>query len=99
MPINPTDLEHILLYKFDFSEAKQGRDHKWYELQLEGLPVIMTKISHSNNEIHTRLEGKIARQMRVRAPFFKQMISCTRSREQYYAQVRVDPYPPFDFVF
>jgi len=99
MPINPTELERIILHKFRFSPAKRGADHIWYELRLDGLPVIMTKISHSNKEIHSKLEGKIARQLRVKGPFFKQMISCNRSRDQYYEQVKADPHPPFDVWF
>jgi hypothetical protein len=100
MPIRPGDLEHLLVHKFGFSlSEKHSVDHRWYELQLPGLPVILTKVSHSREPIGQSLEGKIARQLRVRGPYFKGMVSCTNSREGYERQVRQDPYPPWDKQF
>jgi hypothetical protein len=44
MPIKPKDLEKLLMNKLHFSPAEEhSEDHRWYELQLLGLPVILTK--------------------------------------------------------
>ena len=100
MPTDPRRLENILLHKFEFSPA-MGRsvDHRWFVLEIDGIPSISTKISHSRAQINQNLESKISRQLRVRTPFFKEMIDCTKSKEDYYRQVQDDPYPPWDVHF
>jgi hypothetical protein len=98
--LKPRELEKTLQGKFDFSPApNRSSDHRWYELTLPGLPTIATKVSHSRKEIGRNLEGKIARQLRVRKKFFQEMVACTQSQQDYYQQVRTDPYPPFDVRF
>ena len=100
MPYKPKEVERKLRDKFAFSPAEgHSLDHRWFELQLLGLPVILTKVSHSRKEIGTNLERMIARQLRVRTRYFRGMINCTNTREDYYQQVREDPYPPFDVSF
>ena len=100
MPLKPSEVEELLRKKFHFSPAKShSRDHRWFELKLEGLPCIMTRVSHSSKEIGKKLEGKIARQLRVRIPFMRGMMSCSNSSEAYCRQVREDPYPPFEYRF
>lgn len=100
MAYKPKFIEDRLLNKFQFSKAEtRSSDHKWYELKLEGLPVIVTKVSHSKKDIGNALQGKIARQLRVRGKFFKDMMDCTKSREDYCNVVRRDPFPPFDVKF
>jgi hypothetical protein len=100
MPRRPHDIEAVLQTKFGFVRASaHSSDHRWYELHLPGLPIILTKVSHSREDIGPRLEGKIARQLRVRKPYFDGMIDCTNTREDYYRQVRESPFPPFDIYF
>jgi len=100
MPYKPKEVERKLRHKFAFSPAKEHSvDHHWFELELPGLPAILTKVSHNRREIGAKLEGKIARQLRVRTPYFRGMINCTNSRSDYYRQVRDAPYPPFDVLF
>lgn len=100
MARNPGEISRCLQSKFDFAPAKnRSPDHQWYELHLPGLPTILTKLSHGKKDIGAKLEGKIARQLRVRTQFFRKMIDCTRSREDYYQQVRTDPYPPWEIRF
>jgi hypothetical protein len=97
MAFKSSEIERLLQSKFGFSPAKgHSSDHRWYELQLPGLPVILTKVSHSKAEIGSNLESKIARQLRVRRPFFEEMIVCTKGLDEYKHQVQTDPYPPFD---
>jgi len=100
MPYKPRDIEHTLQYKFGFTPAKQrSTDHRWYELQFPGLPVIATKVSHGKKEIVPAIEAKIARQLRVRRPFFMGMVRCDHELDDYERQVREDPYPPWHIRF
>lgn len=94
MTYRPRDIERLLLSKFVFHWS--DNDHRWFELQLAGLPTIRTKVSHNNKDIGPGLLGLMAKQCRVHAPFFREMLGCTRSREEYYQQIRTDPYPPWD---
>jgi len=100
MPLKRRQIENLLKTKFGFEEADhRSDDHNWYVLQLEGLPAIFTKFSHSENEIGKNLEGKIARQLRVSKPFFSGMFKCDNDKDAYYDQVRDDPTPPWDVRF
>ena len=100
MPRKTRDVESLLQSKYGFTEAKErSRDHRWYGLNLPGLPTIATKFSHSNQDINPALESKIARQLRVRKPYFVGMVDCTHSKQDYYRQVQQDPFPPFDVRF
>jgi len=97
MPLNRRDFEKLLKSKFGFEQAEnRSDDHIWYSLRLEGLPEILTKVSHSDREIGKKLEGMIARQLRVPKPFFTGMFECKNDREAYEARVREDPAPPWD---
>lgn len=96
MPRKPRQIETLLQAKFGFVPAEgHSSDHRWFELHLPGLPLILTKVSHSKKDIGPKLESKIARQLRVRKPYFDGMMECTYNREDYYRQVRESPYPPF----
>ena len=101
MPLKTRDLESKLVQKFGFSRAKShSDDHRWYQLDIAGCPTIATMISHGKGEeLRDKLEGKIARQLWVRVSFFREMINCTKSAEDYIRQVQTDPFPPFDVRF
>jgi hypothetical protein len=100
MPRKPREIERLLQAKFGFSPAvEHSSDHRWYELRLPGLPPILTMVSHNKKEVGRRLESKIARQLRVHRPYFEGMMDCTHACEDYYRQVREDPFPPFDVRF
>ena len=89
MPIKPRKLERLLVSKFGFvSSEEHSDDHKWYKLQLDDAPVVATKVSHSGKEIRSTLQAKIAKQLRVSNPFFKDMIACNNSQEAYYRELR-----------
>lgn len=90
-------VERVLKNKFAFADAPgRARDHRWIELKLPGLPPIATFFSHGRQNISDVLWAKIARQLRVRAPYLAGMVDCTNSRDSYYEQVRTDPMPPWD---
>lgn len=96
MSHKPNEIESVLQAKYCFTRSRHHESgHKWYELKLPGLPVIATYISRNDNEVGPRLLAQMARQLRVRKPFFEEMIGCTQSREAYYQKVQDDPYPPF----
>ena len=97
MPYRPRQIESILQSKFGFEPSTA--DHRWLQLQLPGLEPIVTKTPHDRREIGRRLEGLIARQLRVRHKYFRGMMDCTNSRDAYREQVTTDPYPPFEKRF
>ena len=100
MPLKTKDLESKLVHKFGFTRAKsRSEDHRWYQISIPGCPLIATKISHGAGELSPKLEGMIARQLRVKTPFLREMVDCTKSAEEYEHQVQIDPNPPFDVRF
>ncbi len=99
MPRKPKEIEDIITGKLGFSPApSHSDDHRWYQLQIPGLPLITTKLSHSKKEVRAKLEGKIARQLRIRGPFYELVMTCKRDGQQYRQQVSDDPHPPFSVL-
>lgn len=87
MPYSHQDIQSKLMHKFGFS-LNEKRGHLWFTLELPDLPVISTMLSHGRKEIGRSLESQIARQLGVRTPFFREMMNCTKSREEYYRQLQ-----------
>lgn len=100
MPMDSRDVERKIANKFGFERAaERSKDHRWYKLQLEGLPLISTKFSHSKGSLSATIEGKIARQLRVTKAYFVGMIDCSNGSDDYRRQVREAPFPPWDVGF
>lgn len=100
MPIKIRDFESLLQSKFGFIPSpERSKDHRWYELQILGLPIIATKVSHGMRELSDNLEALIAKQLRVRLNFFRKMFDCSKSSDDYQKKVTEDPYPPFNHGF
>lgn len=95
MPSDPRDIRRCLLHKLGFTEDK-GRDHHWYTLILPSHRVVRTKVGRHSRDYGSVLEGKMARQLRVNVTFFRELVSCTKSREDYIAQVETHPVPPWN---
>lgn len=89
------EVEKTLLSKFAFSSVSEKIDHRWLRLQLPDLPPILTKFSHTREDIGDVLWKRIANQLRVQSQYLSGMIDCRNSREAYYAKVREDPQPPW----
>lgn len=89
------EVENTLLGKFAFTPADKSVDHRWVKLVLPDLPPILTKFSHTREDIGENLLKKIATQLRVRSNYLNGMIDCSNNREDYYKKVRTDPYPPW----
>jgi len=100
MPMKIRDLESLLQSKFNFKPSKtRSKDHRWYELEIPGLPIIATKVSHGIKELSDNLEAIIAKQLRVRIKFFRKMFDCSKNLNDYQKKVTEDPYPPFNHGF
>lgn len=97
MGFSAEDIERKLITKFLFIKSERHeKGHIWYELKLADLPIIDTRVSHGKPEhISDAILSKIAKQLHVHNPFFKQMIQCTKSKEDYYNEVHQNPFPPF----
>jgi hypothetical protein len=96
MPLKPRDIESLLQRKFGFTPAQnRSVDHRSYQLTLPGLPPIVTKVSHNKRDIGPALQTKMARQLRVHGPFFREMLSCRKNSDEYRNQVQADPHPAF----
>jgi hypothetical protein len=94
MPRRNRDVEATLLNKFHFERSPtRSDDHRWLQLKLPDLPPIITHFSHGRQEIGDVLWSLIAKQLRVRKKFLNEMIDCTKSRDDYYEQLRSDPLP------
>lgn len=89
------EVEATLLRKFAFTRANKGVDHRWLQLALPDLPAILTKFSHTREDIGDVLWKKIANQLRVHSSYLNGMIDCQNSREDYYKKVRTEPNPPW----
>jgi hypothetical protein len=97
MVFQVSEVERQLVGKFAFSRDT-GREagHRWYSLHLAGLQPVRTKVSHGARNLPKALESRMAKQLRVRRAFFVDMISCTKSRDEYYEAIRQNPIPPWD---
>lgn len=93
------EVEKTLLIKFAFTRAlSRSVDHRWLRLALPGLPPVITKFSHTREDIGLNLWKKIATQLRVPSNYLNAMIDCTKSRDDYYGQLRTDPQPPWNHL-
>lgn len=89
------EVQAILQSKFAFMPATKAADHRWLQLTLPELPTILTKFSHTREDIGDVLWKKIATQLRVHASYLTGMVDCKNSRDAYYEKVRTDPNPPW----
>jgi hypothetical protein len=96
MPYKPREIEKMLTRKLEMSV--EDADHKWFKLDLEGLPPIRTKLPNHKGDIKPKLEGRICNQLRVRKTFFHGLMDCTKKLQDYEKQIRNDPFPPFDHL-
>jgi hypothetical protein len=94
MAIERRELEKKLKGKFGFKHSKKlGADHIWYELEIANGRLITTKISHSNPKtIAGSLESCIARELRVRTSYLRDMIACKIGKEEYIPKVVTEPF-------
>jgi hypothetical protein len=88
------DVERILKHKFGFTPASgRSASHRWLQLNLPGMKPVRTMLSHGNKEIGHKLEASMAQQLRVRADYFRGMLACTKSQDDYYQHLMTQPEP------
>lgn len=88
MPLDNREIERVLLSKFDFEVVRQKRRHRHLQLKIDGCAAVTTMLSHSNQTLSRGLESTVAKQLKVQTQFFREMIGCTKSREEYYRHLR-----------
>ncbi len=82
--------------KFKFTDVKGKHADIYVKLDLPGVEPVVTKVSHPKSTRKTvgkTLEGLMAKQLRVETPYFRDMIGCTRSQEEYYARLKSEQPP------
>jgi len=97
MPYKPIEVEGMLNTKLKM--IVEDADHKWFKLELDGLPPIRTKLPNHREDIRDKIESRIYKQLRVWKPFFHDLMDCKKYRADYEKQIREDPYPPFSVLF
>ena len=89
MPFPKREVKSQLLLKFEFVEV-EGSNHEAVAFYYEGKKIATTRFSRgSNQDIGDKLLKVMARQVRVETlNFFKKMIECTNSLEDYTERLR-----------
>lgn len=91
------DIAQILRRKFKFEDVKGKNSEVYLKLALPGVAPVVTHVSHpksARTTVGKVLEGKMARQLRVDTPYFKGMLQCTNSCEDYYKRLGAPPASP-----
>lgn len=79
-------VEKQLSKKLRMNRWREGKtDHRYYVLTIDGKQVALTKVSTATNhkDLGDDLVKQMARQLYVSTPFFREVISCTKSRDDY----------------
>ncbi len=87
MPYENRFVERRLLGKFHFREVKGKDDHRWVEVTIPDGPSIRTRISHGRDTVQGDLESRMAKQLKVTTHYFRGMMDCINSCEDYYQMV------------
>lgn len=68
---------------------KKENDHTFFHLWVAGRKTaIYTKISHGEKEIGDKLLGMMARQLKLTAKQFRELVECPLSRDQLIQHLR-----------
>lgn len=88
MPYSKKLIDKRLTGKFGFDRNEKG-DHIRYALVIAGMTVT-TKLSHgSSKDIPAWLESEISKQLKVKKGYFRQMIDCSISQDEYYEELKM----------
>ncbi|HRO24584.1 MAG TPA: hypothetical protein PLR07_09860 [Promineifilum sp.] len=88
-----SEIARVLRRKFEFEDVKGKKKEIYLSLKLPGVEPVITHVSHPKSNRTTVgkvLESMMARQLRVETPYFKGMIQCTNSRDDYYRRLEED---------
>lgn len=80
------------LEKKGFGEDRAGSDHKWFRFYIDDKKTpILTKVSHGSRkyrELGDDLVQKMARQIKLTVPQFREFVNCDLSEDGYIALLR-----------
>jgi hypothetical protein len=82
MPRPVREVTGRLTGKFGFTSGRTKK-HIHFELQLPGVPKVVTMISHGETEIRDDIFPLMAQQLKVNSARFRQMLDCAMGREAY----------------
>ena len=90
MGYKPSDVEKILIKKLGMSlKSRPNNPHSWYVLEIEGLNPITTMLpTNHKKDIEDSLLSIISRQLQVKPIFFKGILDCHISRDDYLKLLR-----------
>jgi len=91
MSLKTRDVVDKLVGKFFFSISNS--DHKVYKLYINQKFIVRTMISHGGKEIDDAILSQMAKQVGVqRLSFFKEMIKCTKSNDDFLNEIMKNGY-------
>lgn len=91
MSLPRDDTERQLTQKLQMTlRNRKGDDHRRYELVINGRRVVRTMVSRGSGHrtLSNDIVSKMAKQLQVTTPFFREVIICTKSREDYLEKLR-----------
>lgn len=91
MPLERDATEAQLTQKLEMTlRDRRGDDHRRYDLIIAGKRVARTMVSRGSGyrTLGDDLVGRMARQLHVTSPFFRELISCTKSRDEYLSKLK-----------
>lgn len=90
MPSLPrANIKQALQHKFEM-DLLPGGDHRRYRLMVGGKKVVGTQVSTGTNArtVPSNLVSAMARQLSVQTSYFVEMVSCTKSKDQYLMSLK-----------
>lgn len=87
MGFGTIEVRNCLLSKFKFVRQKTHKRHEWLLLLVPGIDPVTTMLSHGRKEIPKTIRSKMATQLRVNLRFFEEMVSCTKTSDEYRAKL------------
>lgn len=88
MSLPRREVERQLTQKL-LMEPRPG-DHRYYYLFINGRKVARTHVSTGTNSrtLGDNMVSTMARQLNVTTSFFREIVNCTKTRDQYLQQLR-----------
>jgi len=87
------DVVGRLTGKFGLKEERKGK-HVFYSRNVQDVGMVTTHFSHGEKTIGPVLLGIIAGQLRVTASYFREMLDCSKSSDQWIKQIGDSPVGP-----
>lgn len=85
MPATRGEVEHLLE---QLGYERENTDHRRFRLVIGGREIAATKTSHGPRTIADPLLAEMARQMRIRPAFLRDLLAGRRKSKDYFAELR-----------